>query len=275
MPELPEVEVIMRDTRKFILGAMIERVEIDWLKLIGNCPDQIFIRTLTGATIRDVYRRGKYILIELSNTQIWGIHLRMTGKLICGRYCLPERFKPWIRARFGLSGMKELFYVDPRKFGRFFLTDNVELLLGDLGPEPLSPQFNAEYLYVGTRNRKKCIKVLLLDQKFVAGLGNIYVNEALWLARINPASIARSLTRNQYDQLATAIITILKAAILNNGTSLDDQQYVCGNGQPGYHQVHLNVYGLEGSPCSSCGTPIQRCVVAQRSAFFCPVCQKN
>jgi formamidopyrimidine-DNA glycosylase len=282
MPELPEVETVVRKLRPHVVGRQIQTVELLWQRTVDRLDPQTFASHLTGARVISIGRRGKFICFNLDTGQTWLVHLRMTGKFfICpvdsGECYILESARHWnidhVRARFFLESGLGLVYVDMRKFGRFYLVDDPQEIVGALGPEPLGDAFTVAWLTQALQGRKGEIKRLLLNQHFLAGLGNIYVSEALWRARIHPQRRAGSLTEEESARLHAAIVSSLRAGLSNGGTSLDDRQYVYPDGGLGDHQSKLVVYDRAGEQCPRCGYEVQRMVQGQRSTYFCPICQ--
>ena len=282
MPELPEVEMVARKLRPHLVERDFRAVELLWTPVVDRPEPTRFTAQLTGARITSVGRRGKFLRFALATGQTWLVHLRMTGKFfVCpleaGRCRIPEAARHWnvahVRARLYLTGDLGLVYVDMRKFGRFYLVDDPQEVLGALGPEPLGDRFTVAWLIQALEGRRGEIKRLLLNQHFLAGLGNIYANEALWRARIHPQRRAGSLTETEAARLHGAIVAALRAGIADGGTSLDDRQYVYPDGRLGAHQVALAVYDREGERCPRCGYRVERMVQGQRSTYVCPVCQ--
>lgn len=270
MPELPEVETIARALREggrggeALLGHWIEKVEIAWAKSVAQPSVESFTQQIAGQRIETVTRRGKFVVLQLDKQALL-IHLRMSGDLraaTTGEPTLPHE-----RIRFYLSGGLSLVFNDPRKFGRVWLVDDWQSTLAGLGPEPLDETFTVDELARRLRNTRRKIKPLLLDQTFLAGLGNIYTDEALHLARIHPLAPAWKLSSEQVARLWGAIRTVLMEGIRRNGASIDWAY------RGGEFQHHFQVYQRAGMPCSACGSPIQRMVVGQRGTYFCPVCQ--
>jgi len=272
MPELPEVETITRKLRPILTGRAIEHVEVLWARTVDRPDLETFIAALTGARVQSIGRRGKYIQMALDTAQTFFVHLRMSGKFVVRDDGVDE--DKHTRARLWIDDGTLVCYVDPRKFGRFYLVDDPRDVVGHLGPEPLSAAFSADWLGEHLANRRGEIKRLLLDQRFLAGLGNIYVSEALWHARIDPRRIAGTLDEHETRRLHNAIVASLAAGIENGGTSLGDRQYVYPDGQLGRHQEQLRVYDRAGDQCPRCGYALERIVQGQRSTYFCPVCQK-
>ena len=271
MPELPEVENVVRALRPSLVGRTVTGISIHWDRTIGSPDPQSFTAYLVGERIRSVGRRGKWIVIGLEGNETLLIHLRMTGRLIWESTGYAE--DRYVRVALSLDDGSCLRFSDQRKFGRLILTDDPSSVLGDLGPEPLSPAFTVDRLARMLAKRRGRIKPLLLNQRFLAGLGNIYADESLWQARIHPLRCANTLTPEEVAQLHAAIRSVLRAAIESGGTSLPDQTYRRPDGELGSFIEELAAYGREGEPCSRCGEPIERIRVSQRSTHFCPHCQ--
>jgi len=277
MPELPEVETVSRGLQREISGQKILAVSLGKTDFIDN--PQALERELPGRTILRVERYGKFMLLRLSpdhgstpNPQESAllVHLGMTGSLSPQALSEPQRKHTHVVMQ--LADGRELRYVDPRRFGRMaYLTGEVlrrELLR--FGADPLEaglPEFVARI-----QRRKSRIKALLLDQSVLRGVGNIYADESLWKAKIHPAQLGSRLTREQLKELYGALQTILQKAILLRGSSISD--FLDADGMPGEYQQHHRVYGREGKPCYRCKTIIRRIIVAGRSSYFCPNCQK-
>jgi len=271
MPELPEVETVARGLCATLLGRKITAVKVFWARSVAPLKPDDFARRLAGQAITGVGRRGKWIVMTLSTGDTLLIHLRMSGRLLVEtEACLDSRH---LRALFLLDDGRRLSFVDQRKFGRLHLTGDPAQVLGTLGPEPLSDAFTAERFAKMLERRKGRIKPLLLNQRFLAGLGNIYTDESLWQARIHPLRSADALTLAEAQRLHEAIQSVLTAAIASGGTTLDDEAYRQANGQPGEFLGKLVVYGREGKPCPRCEQTIERIVVNQRGTHFCPRCQ--
>ncbi|MBO8138279.1 MAG: DNA-formamidopyrimidine glycosylase [Desulfotomaculum sp.] len=275
MPELPEVETVKRSLERLITGSAITDVNVLFPKVVKSHTPGDFKASLAGCKIKSLARRGKYLLVHLSGDKTLVIHLRMTGRLV---YLEEKDDLPrYAHVIFYLEGGKRLVFADMRKFGHINLIPTAQLKnmpeLKKLGPEPLGKEFTVQYLQQELRKRRTKIKALLLDQTFVAGLGNIYADEALHLAKIHPERTAQGLTGSEAAGLHHAIIKVLEQGIKNRGTSFSD--YVDGEGNIGTNQYQLKAYQREGEPCSNCGTIIERKKVAGRSSFFCPQCQSS
>jgi len=264
MPELPEVETITRTLRPDLVGKTILAADLRWERTLATPSAREFEQRIKGQRIRDVTRRAKYLHLQLSPDHLL-IHLRMSGDLaIQDGKIQPNKHD---RLILSLSDGKSLVFNDTRKFGRVWLTENPDNVLHDLGPEPFSNDFTPEWLYQALHARQRLLKPLLLDQSFLAGLGNIYTDEALHRARLHPLMVSNHVTPQQAEALQQAIRQTLQDGIKHNGASID---WVYRGG--GY-QNHFRVYDREGQPCPVCGTEIQRIVVGQRGTHFCPQCQ--
>jgi len=271
MPELPEVETVARGLRASLVGRTITGVEVRWARSIIPSNPTAFARRLTGQTVTGVGRRGKWVVITLSGGDTLLAHLRMTGQLVLGPGEFPDARH--VRVLFSLDDGRCLRFSDTRKFGRLHLIDDPADVLGGLGPEPLADDFTAARLREMLARRRGRIKPLLLNQRFLAGLGNIYTDEALWRARIHPLRQANSLTPTDVRRLHRAIRAVLRAAIAAGGTTLPDAAYQQADGRSGEFADRLAVYGRVGQPCPRCGTTIERFRVSQRGTHFCPRCQ--
>jgi formamidopyrimidine-DNA glycosylase len=270
MPELPEVETTRRGILPHLLGHRIQEIVVRDRRLRWPVPKNLNAK-LQGRKISEVSRRGKYLLLATdAGTLI--MHLGMSGSLrVLTCDTPPEKHD---HVDIVLDNQQCLRLRDPRRFGAVLFTDSDPLqheLLRDLGPEPLSADFNAEYLFAKSRKRKACIKVFIMDSHIVVGVGNIYANEALFAAGIHPRRAAGKVTRAQYDLLVNAIKQVLHAAIKAGGTTLRD--FTRSDGKPGYFRLSLQIYGREGEPCPQCGKPITHAVIGQRSSYYCTHCQ--
>lgn len=274
MPELPEVETIRRSLEEKIKGKTLVGVEVFLEKMVKG-PDSADLDTeIRGRKINSIERRGKYIIIHLTGGMAMVIHLRMTGQLM---YCTPEQDKAkHTHVIFHLNDKCELRFADQRQFGKVQLVPEKELAeisgLKSLGVEPFSSDYTREWFKKELRNKRTKIKPLLLDQTFVAGIGNIYADEALFRAKVNPERVAATLTPREASNLFIAIREVLEEGIENKGTSIKD--YVDGEGHQGSNQNNLRVYGRDGEPCVKCGKPIEKKSIGGRSSHFCPKCQK-
>ncbi len=274
MPELPEVENTVRDLKPLLVGRRVQDVRILWPRLVHGKSPEAFAAELSGRQIVNTDRRGKYLLFPLDNGRTWVVHLRMTGQL----HVVPAQVEVerYVHAVLDLDNGQQLRYRDARKFGRFYLVDEPESVVGKLGPEPLSESFTPLELFNRLQGRRTAIKTLLLDQRVVAGLGNIYADEALFRAGLDPRRPASTLTQADCNRLHTAIRQTLAAAIREGGSSLGGSaltNYRRPTGVQGSFQRRHQVYHLAGHPCPVCGTPIERIKLGQRSTHFCPHCQ--
>jgi formamidopyrimidine-DNA glycosylase len=274
MPELPEVETVVRLVRPSLEGRRLDAVHVTWTRTLGGLSRRAYTRALVGATVARVWRRAKYIVCDLERdgeVAGWLVgHLRMTGRLsVEPAHVDPGHYR---RVSLTLDDGRILHFVDVRKFGRLIFTDDLASVLGELGPEPLDEQFTGEVLFAALRARRRQLKPLLLDQTFVAGLGNIYVDECLHRSGLHPCMDSGRVGRAQAMRLHAEIGAVLGEAILREGSSFDTF-YRTPEGQPGSYQDQFQVYGRGGEPCWTCGTTIARLVVAQRGTHVCPRCQ--
>lgn len=265
MPELPEVETIVRAIKPELIGRTVLSADVLWARTVATPSTSKFKESIRGQRVVDVARRAKYLDIKLKNHHLL-IHLRMSGDIIIRRKNeAPEKHD---RLILHLSSGKKLAFNDTRKFGRVWLTDQPETVLGRLGPEPLGSDFTPDWLYENLRKRKRQLKPLLLDQTFLAGVGNIYADESLHLAKLHPLGLSNAVTKKQAEALCEAIRSILREGIRRNGSSID---WVYRGGD---YQNHFRVYDREGKPCPVCGTKIQKLTVGQRGTHVCPKCQR-
>jgi formamidopyrimidine-DNA glycosylase len=273
MPELPEVETVARQLHAELLACTIAHVNVLWERTVDRPDVATFCRALAGATLTGVTRRGKFILMELDTGQTLLSHLRMTGQWLVLESEDMSHPEMYDRVRMALDDGRVLIFADTRKFGRMYLVEDAAEVVGDLGPEPLAEDFTPERLAAMLARRKGRIKSLLLNQNFIAGLGNIYADEALWRAMIHPLQRADRLSREQVARLHAGVTSLLTQAIDQEGTSLRDNQYRQPDGTTGGFQDLLAVYGRAGQSCPRCGATIERIVVGQRGTHFCPHCQ--
>lgn len=269
MPELPEVETVVRGLASILPGRSITRVRVLDSKAVLPLTPRVFARRLAGARFVSVTRRGKYLHFVLDRLQLVS-HLRMTGKFVVAPQ---DPASSHVRLVFRLDDGMELFYHDPRRFGTHHLyqPEMVPAELDRLGPEPLDKKLRPGQLATAAVRRTVAVKQLLLDQHFLAGLGNIYVCEALFAAKIHPERPAASLATAEWATLLAALRTILRRAIRCNGTTISDFRAV--DEKSGTFQNFLQVYGHGGEPCRRCGTAVVRIVQGGRGSWFCPVCQ--
>jgi formamidopyrimidine-DNA glycosylase len=289
MPELPEVETIRRSLEKTIVGKKIKSVEVRLAKVFkGNNKE------VEGRAIEAVERKGKVLIIRLSGRTCLLIHFKMTGQLVW----VPKPSEPGLKPRITLghpipfAGSElpaktthvileidggRLFYNDLRQFGWIRIIENskkqIENIIGKLGPEPFSAEFTTDYLKKIFAKTSKPIKLLLMDQEKMAGIGNIYANEALFEAGIDPRKSARQLSNEAIEQLRKGILKVLEEGLRYGGSSAADEAYIKPTGEPGSYQDHFRVYQRDGQKCRRCGKAIERIKMGGRGTFFCPGCQ--
>ncbi|MCB9111490.1 MAG: bifunctional DNA-formamidopyrimidine glycosylase/DNA-(apurinic or apyrimidinic site) lyase [Anaerolineales bacterium] len=268
MPELPEVETIARAIEPDVTGRVIVAADVRWARTIAIPSAKKFKEQVAGQRVLGVGRRAKYLILRLENYNLL-IHLRMSGDLAVRKGKIKaEKHDRLILALRGKRGEESyLAFNDTRKFGRVWLTDKPETVLGKLGPEPLGSEFTPQWLYENLRKRSRRLKPLLLDQTFLAGVGNIYADESLHMAKLHPLGLSNAVTLKQAKALHEAIQSVLKEGIRRNGASID---WVYRGGE---YQNHFRVYDREGKPCPVCGTEIQKITVGQRGTHVCPKCQ--
>lgn len=265
MPELPEVETVVRDIRPKIKGKKILAAEICGYKpVLGGSSIAFINKKIAGKKVKDVCRRGKHILILLEEGCL-DIHLRMTGQL---QFCKERPDHTTFILNFGINN---LYFADTRKFGRVLYHSSVAVLDRKLGVEPLTGKFNFEYLRNILKSKKRMIKPLLLDQKYIAGIGNIYADEALYLAGIHPKKQSSKVSDLQTKKLCQAIKIVLQKSIDFQGTTFINFAY--GDSQSGNFQNSLRVFDRQGRACKRCKTVIKKIWVGQRGTHFCPQCQ--
>jgi formamidopyrimidine-DNA glycosylase len=271
MPELPEVETVCRQLEPELEGRRIEALEVYDPRWSRPVPPERLQAQLSGRTIESLGRRGKHLLLGLDDGRTLVMHLRMTGNLIVTDGSTEEHH---LRARFRLDDGREVWFTDPRRFGEARLIDDARLdayLDERLGVEPLSEDFTPEALGEIVADRSAPLKSFLLDQRGIAGIGNIYADEALFRARLHPLSPAGSMKPEQLEAMRDGVVAALEAGIDGGGASIDD--YRDGRGERGRMQDEFLVHTREGEPCPRCGEAIERIVVAGRSTYLCPRCQ--
>jgi len=272
MPELPEVETVRRSLEDLVVGKTIEQVDVRLPRIIRTPNDVIqFATLLSGCTIESVQRRGKYLLFSMPPYTLIS-HLRMEGQYSLRHQ--QEPYAPHTHVIFRFTNGEELRYRDVRQFGTMDLvTSEADYPKGltELGPEPFDETLTPRLFYQTLHKRTAPIKAVLLDQTSIAGLGNIYVDEALFLAKIHPERSANQITQKQAEHLLVAIRDVLTRAIEAGGSSI--KSYVNGYGRHGGFQIQLHVYGQDGNPCRVCATPIEKIRVAGRGTHYCPKCQ--
>lgn len=273
MPELPEVQTIVNDLNASgIPGRSIVGTEVFWPRIIALSSPGEFGKRIQDQRIIAIRRRAKYIVFELSEDYLL-VHLRMTGRFnLCQAHSESGKHEHVILR---LDDARELRYHDPRKFGRFFLVEDPKEILASLGPEPLNDDFTPDVFKSALQMRCRQLKPLLLDQSFLAGLGNIYTDEALFEARLHPRRMASDLSQPEIERLYHAIRQVLRQGVQNYGTTLGlGTGNFRSNDRQGRNRERLLVFHKTGQPCPRCGTPIERIIVGQRSSHFCPRCQK-
>ena len=271
MPELPEVETTRRSVAPRVVGRRIAKLIVYDPRLRWPVPGDLPKR-LEGRTVDALTRRSKYLLFRVGRGSLL-VHLGMTGSLRVHTRETDRRLHDHVDIVFGDGSL--LRYHDPRRFGAMLWAPDPALshpLLRDLGPEPFDPAFDADYFWRMTRSRTAAIKLALMDSHLVVGVGNIYANEALFRAGIRPTTRAHKISRPRLARLVHEVRTVLAEAIAKGGSTLRD--YVDAEGEPGYFQLDYFVYGREGEPCRTCGTPIRNHRLGARASFYCPQCQR-
>jgi formamidopyrimidine-DNA glycosylase len=269
MPELPEVETIRRDLEPRLVGRKFARVEIepDRVPVLAGLDESTFREGVAGARIEALGRRGKFLIVELDTGSKLIVHLRMTGKLL-----LPDApLVGHLRATFWLDDGSSLRFTDLRKFGRIWLVDSLSPMFDNIGPEPLTEGFTLRALEDTLRKRKAPVKSVILDQRRIAGIGNIYADEALFEAGVLPTRLGGDLDSDEVSRLHQAIRTVLLRGVESRGASFRD--YLDAEGQSGSMQMYVKVFRRTGKPCYVCGATIERCKVGGRSTHYCPGCQ--
>jgi formamidopyrimidine-DNA glycosylase len=246
------------------VGREIVDARLLWPRTLATPEPGVFQQQIAGQRIEQIGRRGKFLRLYMSRDELL-IHLRMSGDLLVEPSAAPLPVHH--RLTLNLDDGRRLAFSDTRKFGRVWLTDDAQQILGELGPEPLDPEFTGQDFYQALHSRHRQLKPLLLDQHFIAGLGNIYSDEALHRAKLHPLLRSDQLTEAQSRELLESIRVVLREGIRRNGTSID---WVYRGGE---FQNYLRAYGQTGNPCPVCGTPIERLIVGQRSTHICPNCQ--
>jgi formamidopyrimidine-DNA glycosylase len=275
MPELPEVQTVVNDLNAAdLIGVRISSVRVLWSRTVAEPSPKLFCSRMKGRKFSAIRRRGKYLVFETDSEYTMLLHLRMSGHLNLESAGTPRIKHEHVIIEF--NDHRQLRFHDTRKFGRIHLTNDPARVLGRLGPEPLEKGFTAKMLADLLRRHKRLLKPLLLDQAFIAGLGNIYVDEALWDAKLHPNRIAATLSMNEIKALHRAIPKVLKRGLKNLGTSL-------GTGKTNFYSVarnrgrnkdELKVFRRTDLPCPRCKTAIERIIVGQRSTHVCPACQR-
>lgn len=270
MPELPEVETTLRGVKPHLVKKVVTKVVIRETRLRWPIPSELS-NLLEGQTLRNITRRGKYLLMVFDHGQAL-IHLGMSGSLRIVDRQTPPKLHDHFDWEFGDTILR---YHDPRRFGCLLWVEGDPLehhLLAKLGPEPLSDEFTGEFLYNRCRKRTQAIKQFIMDSHVVVGVGNIYANESLFMSRIKPIRKAGSLTRKECDDFVTHIKFVLERSITQGGTTLRD--FVGGDGKPGYFAQQLLVYGRGGEPCTTCGKALKEVRMNDRTTVYCTQCQR-
>jgi formamidopyrimidine-DNA glycosylase len=270
MPELPEVETTVNELRPLVAGKQITGVEALKSSSIAEPSAEEFQKRLQGSRIIELNRRGKHIIFTLDNGLFLIVHLRMTGSLMVK----PESEEPdkFIRIIIHLDNKTAIHFRDVRRFGRMWLVEDINTIVGKLGLEPLEEDFTPQALGKILKERKTPVKSLLLDQTLIAGIGNMYADEALFQSGIHPVRPANSLTVSEVKKLNASIKSVLKKGILNKGASTDT--FFRPDGARGAAHLEFQVAHRKGEECPVCGGPVERILVGQRSTFFCPKCQR-
>ena len=271
MPELPEVQTVVNSLQPTLPGKIIKSVNSPngYTDVLENGSIKKYQDYLIGKILQSVYRRGKFVIIELDSGFLL-IHLRMTGKVILEKPTIKDMKYVSFQLMF-LDG-SNLFFQDIRKFGRIYICHNLNWLEKKLGIEPLSNDFTPIWLYNQLQKHKRMMKPLLLDQQFIAGLGNIYVDEVLWQSGIHPKAISHKIGQKRSDKLSSAIKNILNRAISYQGTTIINFSY--GQNKNGNFSNELKIFGKTNSPCPKCSKPIIKNFIAQRGTHFCNQCQR-
>lgn len=272
MPELPEVETVVKTLKTLILNKEIVDCKIYWDNIIAYPEVDLFKEAIKGQKIKDITRRGKYILFNLS-TKTLVSHLRMEGKyFVYDNDVIKDKHSHVI---FYFSDGGQLHYHDTRKFGKMYLYDESEALkiLANVGLEPWDPLLTSTYLRKKAKNRRISIKQFLLEQSVIAGIGNIYVNEILFLTKVHPAKVVNEITLSKFSEIIAVTKDVLSRAIEQGGTTI--RSYTSSLGVHGLFQQSLNVHNLAGEKCPECGSIIEKITVAQRGTYLCPNCQSE
>ena len=274
MPELPEIEVLRRSLEPHLVGDRIERVEVRNRALREPVETARLRRGAQGRQVTALRRRSKYLLIDLEGGRTVVVHLGMSGRLTLVPAGEPRELHEHVS--FHLQSGRRLRLRDPRRFGLVFALPTADLAsdphFAHLGIEPLEAGFSGEVLARAAAGRRGPVKAFLMDAQVVVGVGNIYASEALFRAGVHPARPVSRISRERWDRMAESVVAVLRQAIAEGGTTLND--FADGEGRSGYFQVSLAVYDRAGSPCSACGRPVRRIVQAGRSTYYCSRCQR-
>jgi formamidopyrimidine-DNA glycosylase len=270
VPELPEVETIARELRPELVGRTITDAWFDWPNQIKQPAAGEFAAAVRGRRIDAIERRGKWLLFAFDGAEILAIQVKMTGQLLVLPADAPR--DKHVHVVFALDDGRQFRLRDTRKFGRLGVFARADPALAAFGPEPLAPEFTARDFVRRLRSRRARLKPLLMDQAFIAGVGNIYADEALWRARLHPLRLASTVPAAAARRLYQELRAVLAEAIERRGSSVDD--YLPPQG-PGTMQQFLKVYGRTGKPCLRCGRPLKRIVVGARGTHYCSFCQRR
>ena len=272
MPELPEVEMVVRGLRPDVVGRTFTGADVLWARELVETSPLDFAARLVGQRVKAMSRRAKYIVFVLSDDYLL-VHLKMTGRLYVSHHIERTQVDRYLRVVMYLDDGRELRFSDVRKFGRVYLVADLDPLLGQLGPEPLSDEFTPDVFRECLKGRSGLIKPLLLNQTFVAGIGNIYADEALWHARIAPQRRADTLKADEVERLYLSIRRALQDGLDAEGSTIN--WYRKPDGSAGEYQKQFRVYDREGEPCLRCGTQIRKIRLGQRGTHYCPNCQND
>ncbi len=270
MPELPEVETIKNELLPYITGRCVTGVTLLWEGIVRQPSTEEFCSRIIGQKLTGIERRGKYLIVSLSGGDLLIIHLKMTGSLLIGRDL--SELPRFTRAIIRLDKDTNIYFRDPRKFGLMWLVKDENSIVGKLGPEPLEAEFTPQLLAQRLAKRKAPMKALLCDQELIAGVGNMYADEALFAAKIHPLRAGGSLSQEEVERLHSTIRQVLRAAIGNKGASTDT--YIRPDGTLGTAHSEFKVAHGSSKTCPNCGMPIERIVVRNRGTYFCPRCQQ-
>lgn len=276
MPELPEVEIIRRDLEKDVVGRKIKDVQVKLPRIVRRHKNRKeFTGALTGTKITKVDRRGKYLLVHLDSDAVLVMHLGMSGRV--ERTSARKAVEKHTHVTIKLTSGGELRFIDMRQFGELFVSreDDLEGIkeLGHIALDPLADSFTWQVFSEIVSNRHMKLKTLLMDQKFISGIGNVYSDEILWAAGLRQDRVSDSLTSQEVRRLYRAVQEVLQEGIRHGGVTLDDQTYKNLYGEPGEFQDYLKVYGQDGEPCRRCRTPVVRSRWGNRTTYSCPQCQ--
>ena len=271
MPELPEVQTVINSIKNELINSKILKCDLFWKNIIYNYNNNDFVQHIENKVINDIYRKGKYIIFKL-NTGFMICHLRMTGTLFIVK---EKKNKKHIQARFTIKSSPNIYlsFKDIRKFGGFYYFKDIRNLYKKIGTDPFDKTFTETWLIKNIKNQKRMIKHLLLDQKFICGLGNIYVDESLWSAMIHPKILSHNINGEKIKALYKSIITILEDSIKHHGTTIKDFEF--NNMKTGTYKNRLNVYNRDNKKCKRCSNIIIKIRVASRGTHICQNCQKK